>query len=615
MYPDTIVEFDDQSEVSSLPIIEVRNRPLLLAVFSSDKGTEDWQRISGKDFFNMYGDNISFARHGQPLLQAAMSINAGAELLCKRLVASDSSVANIGIVASFTDVTTQKKDADGNLLYLDAEGNETTEVTETPANVTSKSIKYSIKTVADVKTIEDAKSDIVATLTEGEYLLYVITDIGRGKSKKRIKIVPNYTLSRSLSYTIYTLSVLEGSKEVESMTFSVNPNLIVNGQNISLQSMVRANSTQIDCEEYSEGLQGFVTAFAAAAGITEDEVFEIDPLFACNRRGKAIDGITVDTTDGIDLQYSYGQMLQSGDNGSFGDYPFSNETEWSKQAVEALDGSFDNTIFNLNQWKINACVDANYPANVKRAIENLATFREDFMYFRDQRLGLTSLELIEDYTFSEAKNMFCASFCQSYDVLDPYTKKEITVTIGYDLAQLLVDHINKGSIHPTAGIKYDMVIKNAIYGTLSFTPTICPEDKGGNQKDKMEELRVNYASYIDNQLVIESLYTSQEKNSQWSYTSNVMGIQDVVKAIRTKCPSIRYTFTDGEDLEKYKMDVEEVISKFRSNFKVLELEYKQDATYSANKIFYAVLKVVYRDFFQTEWIKVTALSAETTVTE
>ena len=131
----------------------------------------------------------------------------------------------------------------------------------------------------------------------------------------------------------------------------------------------------------------------------------------------------------------------------------------------------------------------------------------------------------------------------------------------------------------------------------------------------MEELRVNYASYIDNQLVIESLYTSQEKNSQWSYTSNVMGIQDVVKAIRTKCPSIRYTFTDGEDLEKYKMDVEEVISKFRSNFKVLELEYKQDATYSANKIFYAVLKVVYRDFFQTEWIKVTALSAETTVTE
>ena len=94
-----------------------------------------------------------------------------------------------------------------------------------------------------------------------------------------------------------------------------------------------------------------------------------------------------------------------------------------------------------------------------------------------------------------------------------------------------------------------------------------------------------------------------------------MGIQDVVKAIRTKCPSIRYTFTDGEDLEKYKMDVEEVISKFRSNFKVLELEYKQDATYSVNKIFYAVLKVVYRDFFQTEWIKVTALSAETTVTE
>ena len=127
-------------------------------------------------------------------------------------------------------------------------------------------------------------------------------------------------------------------------------------------------------------------------------------------------------------------------------------------------------------------------------------------------------------------------------------------------------------------------------------------------KELMEDIKVNYASYIDNQLVIETLYTSQEKNSQWSYVNNVMGIQDVVKAIRTRCPAIRYTFIEGEDLEKYKADVEEVIAKFSSNYLQLSLEYKQDAMYAANKIFYAVLKVVYKDFIQTEWFKVTALS-------
>ena len=94
-----------------------------------------------------------------------------------------------------------------------------------------------------------------------------------------------------------------------------------------------------------------------------------------------------------------------------------------------------------------------------------------------------------------------------------------------------------------------------------------------------------------------------------SYINNVMGIQEVVKAIRTRCPAIRYTFIDGEDLERYKADVEEVIAPFQSNFKQLTLDFVSDATYSANKIFYAALKVVYNDFVQTEWFKVTALSA------
>jgi hypothetical protein len=88
-----------------------------------------------------------------------------------------------------------------------------------------------------------------------------------------------------------------------------------------------------------------------------------------------------------------------------------------------------------------------------------------------------------------------------------------------------------------------------------------------------------------------------------------MGIQEVVKAIRMRCPAVRYTFIDNEDLENYRADVEDVIAPFKSNFKTLELEYVEDATYSANKIFYAVLKVVYKDFIQTEWFKVTALSA------
>ena len=607
MYPGVIIEYDDQSSVGVLPVSEVRNKPLFAALFTSDKGTEQWTRMTGEEFFTMYGKTISFSRHGQPLLQAAMSINAGGELLCKRLVAEDATLANIGIVATIAETEVQATDADGNLLFQDADGNQTVEETDTPVMTTGTGITYSLLTADKVTTPEEAKEAMKEKITDGQYLLYVICDNGRGVSKKRIKIVPNYRMSKSLEYTMYTLSVIEGNEVIESMTFSVNPNMVVSGQNISLYSMISANSKQLVCIDDSTGMEKFITALAEATGMTEEYIYAADPLFGCTKKGVAIDGLSVSET-GIDLQYSYGQSLQSGSNGAFGTHPIQNTEEFTTQAVEALNGTFDPAIFNIDQFRLNAIVDANYPEGVKRAIEALATFREDFMYFRDQGLGVNTIDLIAEKCNSEAKNMFCASYPQSYDIIDPYSKKQITVTIGYDLAQLLVSHCDNGANLPTAGMKHNMVIKNAIYGTLSFAPTICP-DPIGNQKEILDDMRVNYASYIDNQLVIEALYTSQEKHTQWSYINNVMGIQDVVKAIRIRCPVIRYTFIDGDDLEQYRADVEEVIAPYRSNFKTLELEYVEDATYSANKIFYAVLKVVYRDFIQTEWFKVTALSS------
>lgn len=644
MYPGVIVEYNDQSDIPvTLPVTEVRNQPLFAAIFTADKGPEGWVRVSGEDFFNLYGNTISYARHGQPLLQAAMTINAGAELLCKRLVASDATLANLGIVVKLEDVTSkvQATDDQGNLLYLDAEGNETTEAerlaedgTTKVANevlyakdekgndvteVTGKTITYSVKSATAAKTVAEARDEITKSLAEGEKLLYVIADNGRGESKKRVKIVPNYKLSKNLSYTLYTLTVIEGTKEIESMTFSVNPDLIVSGENISLPSMINTHSTQLTCVAVDENIEYLAKTISETRGaINDTNIYQDDILFGCTNRGEAIAGVTLDET-GKDLQASYGQILDGGVNGKLGAYPFSEDetvrNEYVTQAVSALTGDFDTVIFNVDQYMISAFVDANYPDGVKSAIADLARFREDFVYFRDMGLGKTDLSLVEEcnnkYDPDKDKNMFCATYCQSYEVIDPYTKKQIPVTIGYDLAQKLVAHCNNGCILPTAGMKYNMTIDNAIYGTLSFAPTICPEENGyeGNQKEKLEDMHINYASYINNQLVIESLYTSQERNSQWSYINNVMGIQEVVKAIRTRCPAIRYTFIDGEDLERYKADVEEVIAPFQSNFKQLSLEFVSDATYSANKIFYAALKVVYNDFVQTEWFKVTALSA------
>ena len=67
---------------------------------------------------------------------------------------------------------------------------------------------------------------------------------------------------------------------------------------------------------------------------------------------------------------------------------------------------------------------------------------------------------------------------------------------------------------------------------------------------------------------------------------------------------------DGDDLEKYKEDVNEVINKYSSNFYKIRLTYLQDETMVANKTFYAALEVIHRDFNVAELFKVYILKKE-----
>ena len=439
MFPGVITEYEDQSDVSSLPITEVRNRPLYGSIFTSDKGPEEWTRVSGKQFFDLYGKQISYNRHGQPLLQAAASINAGAELFCKRLVASDATLANIGVVASFETKVENVVDADGKQIYVDEKGNQYTESSDghtTHLTVTKGVVTYSTKYAADSHTIEEATESIKKTLTpEKDFLLFIISDNGRGKSKKRIRIVPNYRVSRTLDYVYYTLSVVEDTVEDESMSFSVNPDLIVNGENISLYSMVSTHSTQVKCYVDDDSFDAYMQKLCEFlggedAGWTRSVMLKNDPLFCCTNKGEALENLSV-SEDGVNLTYSYGQALSGGTNGALGDYPFKNDDpeegeehgpirkEYIKQAVATLDGTFDTVIFNVDQNMMDAFFDANYPAEVKHAIESLATFREDFVFIRDQGLGRTDLGLITEATLAETKSMFCASYCQSYDYVQP----------------------------------------------------------------------------------------------------------------------------------------------------------------------------------------------------
>ena len=101
-YASTKFIWDDKSDIDALSTVteDSIDRPVFMTGFSSDKGPEEYQKIMGKTFFDLYGNTPSFYKHGQTLLQAAAVINSGGRLFCKRIVAEDATLANIGVTRS-----------------------------------------------------------------------------------------------------------------------------------------------------------------------------------------------------------------------------------------------------------------------------------------------------------------------------------------------------------------------------------------------------------------------------------------------------------------------------------------------------------------------------------
>jgi hypothetical protein len=617
MRPDTIFEYIDQSNITKTTETLV-TAPYYLCCSSAERGPEDIREVVGTDFYNLYGNHISFVKHGQPLVQAAHIIDNGGRLIFKRLVAEDAALANLTVIATVTKKEVEKTNAAGKPLYIDPSTNQESETdgggwAKATKNVAS--IKYGVVTVPSMKTITDVVAHVQLQYKEETdvFPLFTVTDNGRGKSTKRFNIQPDYQLSKQNSFEFYTFNVIaDAETNAEYTRFSIDPNIIYLKTSMSLTESSK-DLTQLDAYQYEEGSNKFIKAVSEATGVDEDTLKSIDILFGCDRAGKALDYISVDLTksedeaeNGYDLADATGMMIMSGDNGEFGDKPFGTGA-WTKEAVKFFSGEFDDSVFNPNQVNIDAVFDANYPSEVKKAILDLAEFRQDFFYFRD--FGL------DKYTYDQFKmaakefdhSRFAASYITTYDVLDPYSRKQINVTLMYSLAVKMINHFNLRRNAPCAGIQYGFTFDEAIKGTVNFCPKFTPKV---DQKTELMDLGLNYCGYINNQLVLETTNTSQDPYSQLSYINNILAVQQIIHRVREVCPINRYTFITSDDLETYKKAVNNAIMQYKENFDTLEFVYVADPIMKANKIFNASIKVSFKDFVQTEIFKIYALPTQ-----
>lgn len=670
MYAGTIIEYIDNSEIPNVEADLESSDPFFIVAFSSEKGPEDPTVVAGEDFYKLYitpdnaqdsGYFIPFAKHGQPLLQAANIVDNGGKLYAKRVVADDATLANVVIYGSvskkedgvaqvrytyksvenakaFTDVWSSAAasgvmtftgaltaagyyfaDTEGKLheftLNEDIQEGDSITWTEGSDKVVVKAAdKDDVE--LDLNDVETSTLTLVTFESTKTFPLMAITDNGRGECKKKFRLIPSYEYSRDQDFMIYNLQVVEENRVLVNPLVSLDPEAIFLNEGISIENQFKSVLGQIKTKFYEDGYNNLLAAIAAITGETVEEVKAIDIINGTTRKGEALTTIVtaedLDPEVDIDLQNGYGNQLYGGTNGEFGNRPLE-APSYADKLVEFFGGQYTDDIYDSDNYKFDVIFDANYPNKVKKAIEDYVMFREDVFFFCDFGTnchGYNDIKevinpLASDLNHRHADSKFVAYYHNFWQMADPYTRKPITVTITYDLAGYCVDHFRNGRVRPFAGQLYNFTFPNAIQGTVNFVPKIIPEV---NQRQQLTDLRVNYVTYYNGILTLDSEYTSQNKHTQFSYINNVLATQEVIKEIRNICPKNRYTFLGKESLNRYKADVESmVLSKYRANFETLEMVYLGDSSYELNKIFFAGINVRFRNFIQTEIFKVYAL--------
>nr|DAJ52556.1 MAG TPA: tail sheath protein [Caudoviricetes sp.] len=659
----TKIILEDQSYIPSLNVADSTTRPIVFAGFTSDKGTEEYTKWQGEDFFDQYGE-ISFARHGQPLLQAANVINNGGIVYAKRVVDPTSRLAMLGVVAHVKEISRQetriKMDPltgspitkeDGSyvteeLYWKAVDVAQFSEPAQRPLYTKDEAgadgvaamfkvcqVNYSVETLDAEENVHG--NDYVATSKafydkyknkkDNKFPLFLVMDNGRGVSQKSITISLDSTLSRSAQSARYVIDIDENNNTLESIVFSLNPSEVEAGYNLFFDSVVKRNSKQVKCFGYEDQMQLFYAKVAAIAGLSETRLRESDIIGARTWKGEAFKTFEVleSTNDGVatvKLDSFAGHSLVGGYNGdTFGTSPISNykgvtdsTSVYSTEMAKVYNGTFNDDIFDIDNNPIDIVVDANYPHIVKRAIENLCNFRQDVFFFRDMGTkGLTNILAIKNAkTLNTGGNTrYVATYCQYFDVFDPYTRKQITVTMGYAISRLICMHFANGRSLVCAGQNNGWVVPEIIEGTLSYVPKVTP---AGDQVAEMDDLHINFGKYYNGIFSLASEYTSQDIYTQLSFANNVLAIQELIKQIRIACPKSRYKFITGTDFEDYKKDVQAVIDANANKFASIAIDFKTDSVYAANKIVYAVIQVSFRDFAQAEIFRIVAIPIATT---
>ena len=274
--------------------------------------------------------------------------------------------------------------------------------------------------------------------------------------------------------------------------------------------------------------------------------------------------------------------------------------------VQAFSGTIDKKIKSSRSVPVDYILDANYADLVKMTLNTLVQKRQDCMGYLDAGIAIeTPQELIEYYEggmTSGIRERNIVREGQHYTIRDPFTKKRITVTTTYFLAQQLPNHIyNSGRHIPFVGqteANVTGIIRN------SFLPAIDGEDL--DAKETLYNLGVNIYEVVDaNNYVRATQSTSQSISSDLSEENNMLVLLQIKREIELMVSSLTYNFAEAEDRKRFTESADRLLSKYRgTGIRDGAVSFDVSAYEEERNIIHCYLSLVFRSMSKTGIIEI-----------
>ena len=597
----------DNTEIQ--PELTSNSGPVLFMPFISSKGV-DGEVIT----FNDYGRTIKdygtpdFNKHGQAYLQVLNWLQNKGVVRGIRLTADDATYSNVVVIATVTVKSVQKTNEAGQPLYTDSLGHEVTEPSgNTPISIKKATIKITGESLSSLSSKDKAtvidKMKSLGSNSGGTTKVPLFTCLCKGKGSYgdmyRIRMTSDLMADKSTSFRNYTFELFENSnglKRIEDpLTASLYPSAMDSyKRSCFIDDIIKDNLYPVILFSNPEAHGKIVEALKP---IFEQDKKQIEPesvdfLFGLDVTGKNYENIDLDV-EGLNLSALEGIQLSSGSDGKFAMSNDERDTAIYAMYKNCYNGTVDPQVFNKKKFPADIMLDANFPLEVKKAMQMCRTKRNDCPLILDGGI-MSTLTAAKSWRKSEmpVDDYTTAVYFQHFSTKDQYSGKEITVTVPYLISIMLPQHfINVGNHKPLAGTNYpirDIIIE----GTLK--PSILePEDKS-----EFYDMRLNYLEEDVNFVNFGTQLTSQLKESQLSNLNNIYVLYEMKHVIENLVPRFRYEFTESDDdMANFNRMANQALQTFQDyKCKAVKVNISQTPYEKQRKILNTELKIFFKSF-------------------